>query len=280
MVDIGKIKDLLGLGEDKPDEIELAMEKQILPDIQQEKLERDIEQLDDDDGQREKRVLREVQKRIQDVAEDSMKKLQFARLGRCPSCGEHLNQHAFATICEACGWHTYDVPRRGPVRVHIHARETPIEGDRCYALKTGDVLVVKQDVVIARIMSNAIRWVEYLWADHEIEQRYKQILERTEQPCSWCEKTCHPEQDGFHLVHVAFGTTQERHCFCSDECYEAFRRMYPARVHRNCYERKCADCNFCIKRYADESDGFRLPDKDGEKTAEDRKPDEPQPKKA
>lgn len=86
-----------------------------------------------------------------------------------------------------------------------------------------------------------------------------------EQPCAWCEKTCDPAKDGFHLVHIALGATQERHCFCSDECYEAFRRLYPARVHRNCYERKCTDCHFCIKRYADESDGFRLPEKDDEK---------------
>lgn len=268
MVDIGKIKDLLGLGEDKPEELELAMEKQILPDVQQEKLDRDIEQLSDEDGEREKRVLREVQKRIQDVAEDSMKKLQIARLGRCPSCGEHLHQHLFSSVCEACGWHSYDVPRRGPVRVHVVGRETPIEGDRCYTLKTGDVLIVKQDVVTARITGNAIRWVEYIWSEQEIEQRYRQVLERTEQPCSWCEKGCHPEKDGFHLVHIAFGTTQERHCFCSDECYEAFRRMYPARVHRNCYERPCADCNFCIKRYADETDGIRLSDKDTVKPAD------------
>ncbi len=61
-----------------------------------------------------------------------------------------------------------------------------------------------------------------------------------EQPCAWCEKTCDPAKDGF-------------------------RRLYPARVHRNCYERKCTDCHFCIKRYADESDGFRLPEKDDEK---------------
>lgn len=83
-----------------------------------------------------------------------------------------------------------------------------------------------------------------------------QIVTRAEQPCAWCDTSCRPEQDGFHLVHIALGSFQERHCFCSDDCYEAFRRMYPARVHRNCYERPCADCNYCIKRYTDESDGF------------------------
>jgi hypothetical protein len=74
--------------------------------------------------------------------------------------------------------------------------------------------------------------------------------------CSWCNKASDPEQDGFHLCHVAFGGFQERYCFCSDECYEAFRKMYPARVHRNCYERDCADCDLCVKRYPDEADDY------------------------
>lgn len=83
-----------------------------------------------------------------------------------------------------------------------------------------------------------------------------QIVAQAEQPCAWCNTPCRPDKDGFHLVHVALGAFQERHCFCSDECYEAFRRMYPARVHRNCYERSCTECNYCIKRFANESDSF------------------------
>ena len=64
------------------------------------------------------------------------------------------------------------------------------------------------------------------------------------------------------FVHVAFGATQERYCFCSDECYGAFREMFPARVHRNCYERNCHDCSYCIKRYGDEAEGVRMLAKD------------------
>ena len=82
------------------------------------------------------------------------------------------------------------------------------------------------------------------------------ILARAEQPCAWCGAPCNATKDGFHLVHVALGAFQERHAFCSDDCFEAFRRMYPARVHRDCYERLCRDCHFCIKRFTDESDGF------------------------
>jgi hypothetical protein len=82
------------------------------------------------------------------------------------------------------------------------------------------------------------------------------VIEGLEAPCAWCNKPCRPDQDGFHLVHIALGAYQERHRFCSDDCYEAFRRMYPARVHRNCYEQDCNACTYCVKRYTDESEGL------------------------
>ena len=63
-------------------------------------------------------------------------------------------------------------------------------------------------------------------------------------------------------MQVAFGANQERFSFCSDECYEAFRKMYPSRVHRNCYERDCADCNLCIKHFDDEVGNIRQLSKD------------------
>lgn len=86
------------------------------------------------------------------------------------------------------------------------------------------------------------------------------IVATQEQPCAWCNTPCRPEQDGYHLVHVALGAFQERHSFCSDDCFEAFRRMYPARVHRDCYERECRSCHYCLKRFEDELDGLPGPD--------------------
>ena len=81
-------------------------------------------------------------------------------------------------------------------------------------------------------------------------------------PCGWCNKPCDPDKDGFHLAQVALGSTQERYTFCSDDCYEAFRKMYPARVHRDCYERNCNECDLCIKRYDDDVAGARMLAKD------------------
>ena len=68
--------------------------------------------------------------------------------------------------------------------------------------------------------------------------------------------------DGFHLLHIAFGATQERYCFCSDDCFEAFRKMYPSRVHRDCYNRDCDTCSLCQKRYGEDAAEFRLLAKD------------------
>ena len=162
-MDISKIMDLLGLGENTPEDLEAAMEKQILPESATARTkpshpttmggEQPRVPMDDLPGGEREDVL------------------HYMKVGRCPSCGDL-------------------------------------------------------------------------------------IVDQAGQRCAWCNTACHPEQDGFHLVHVALGTFQERHCFCSDECFEAFRRMYPARVHRNCYERPCADCTFCTKRYTDEFDGL------------------------
>lgn len=224
--------------------------------------EQDISILADEDGTKEQRLHQQATKEVQSAAEDSLKRLHVLQLGRCPSCGEHVRRHLFASICEACGWHTFDVPRNGPVRVHLTDGDRVIEGDRCYAVKTGALLVLKDDLVMAKIARDAYAVVEYLWSESEIKQRHRQMTAQLQVTCGWCNGEADPEKDGFHLVHVAFGATQERYCFCSDECFEAFRKMYPARVHRNCYERDCATCDLCVKRYADGSEGMHLLAKD------------------
>jgi hypothetical protein len=148
------------------------------------------------------------------------------------------------------------------VRVHLRHNDRVVEGDRCYVVKTGACLVIRSDVVVARLPREAYDYVEYVWTEDEIDQRHKQLVERMQISCGWCGDPADPDKDGFHMVHVAFGATQERYCFCSDDCYEAFRKMYPARVHRNCYERDCSECNLCVKRYTSEAEGFRMLAKD------------------
>jgi len=76
-------------------------------------------------------------------------------------------------------------------------------------------------------------------------------------PCDWCGNPANPLTDGFHLLQIAFGRKQERYYFCTDNCYEAFRALYPSRIHRNCYEQSCAKCDACEKVFPDEFDAIR-----------------------
>lgn len=261
---MSKWRSMLGFGlltpEPEPDEEPL--EKVLLQEEQQKALEQDISILEDEDGSREERLQKEAEKEVQNAAEDSFKKLHVIQMGRCPVCGEHLHQHLFASICESCGWHTFDSPLNGPVKVHLKNRSEPLQGDRVYVIKTGFLLVVQNDLVVAKVPSDAYDYIEYIWDENEIDQRHRGVVERMRLSCGWCAKNANPAEDGFHLVHVAFGTTQERYTFCSDECYEAFRNMYPARVHRDCFNRNCSECNLCVKRYSDEGEGIRLLAKD------------------
>lgn len=232
-------------------------------------LEDEIEQYDHDlrivsaqSGDTEEKVQRKARKVIQTAAEDSLQRMHAIRLGRCPDCGHHVRQHLFASICDHCGWHTFEVPRQGSVRVHLNGGAPPVEGERCYVMQTGVVLVVVNDVVQAKIPTTSVSWIEYLWDEAELGSRHRQVLDRMRLLCAWCNLDANPEKDGFHMAQVAFGASQERYCFCSDDCYEAFRKMYPARVHRNCYERDCATCDLCMKRYSDDDDGIRMLAKD------------------
>ena len=207
------------------------------------------------------RIQAEVKREIQSAAELSIKRLQVLQQGRCPQCGAALSQSMFVSVCDACGWSSYSVPRRGGVVIHTRTGQA-VEGDRCFVVKDGVTLVVRGEAVLARIPARAVEWIEYVWGDGELEERRKAINERLTLVCGWCGKETSSEKEGFHLVQAAFGATQERYCFCSDECYEAFRQMYPSRVHRNCYERSCEGCNLCAKRYSDENRGLRTLAKD------------------
>ncbi len=227
-----------------------------LPEEQRERIELDRQILEESSSSSSE-ISRDARRQLREAAEQSLRRLHVIQRGRCPQCGEHLRQHLFAAICDTCGWNQYITPRSGSVQVHRARSNDVIEGERCYILKNGSILVLRRDAVVARLNADAVGWVEYKWNEEELKLRHKEVLDRLTIECAWCSKVCDPEADGFHMVQVAFGSTQERYCFCCDDCYEAFRKMYPARVHRNCYERSCADCDLCIKRYEDESEGIR-----------------------
>ncbi len=234
-----------------------------LPEDQREIFENDINLVAESGrSSSSEQLQKDAEREVINAAEASVKKLHVIKLGRCPVCNEPLFQHMGASVCESCGWHKYDLPRSGKVKVHLHNDIGIVVGERAYVLKTGECLVVHDDVIIARIPSGAYDWVEYVWQQEELAQRRQQMSGKVRVPCAWCNSETDPNKDGFHLVHVAFGASQERYCFCSDECLDAFRKMYPARVHRNCYDRNCNDCNLCVKRYGGEAEEMRMLAKD------------------
>lgn len=233
-----------------------------LPEDQRAQLQRDVSLLEDKSGARSQKLQAAADRTVRTAVEDSIKNFRMVELGRCPMCGKPLFQHMGATICDACGWHQYDRPKTGEVRVHLRDSTDVVAGERAYVVKSGACLVMHNGVVVAQIPANSYNWVEYVWPEEELVQRQQEAQRKLKVQCGWCGKDTDPLQDGFHLVHVAFGASQERYCFCSDDCYEAFRKMYPARVHRNCYERDCEDCNLCQKRYDDDASEMRMLAKD------------------
>ena len=212
------------------------------------------------------RSQKTAERKVRTAAEQSLNRLHILQRGRCPECGDALRQHLFVSVCDSCGWSSWSTPKSGGIRVHLVHGGEPVVGDAAYFVRDGVTLVRRGESVVARIPRGTVSWIEYVWTDTELRERERGLRERLNITCGWCGKETDPESDGFHLVHAAFGTTQERYCLCSDDCYEAFRKMYPSRIHRNCYDRDCDDCDLCLKRYRNESYGIRALPKDFLKT--------------
>ena len=251
---------------DEPPEVPVPDAQAAIPsdllfqDNDKERLEDDLRVIGEDTSL--ERSQKTADKEVRTAAESSLKRLHILQRGRCPQCGDALRQHLFASVCESCGWSSWSTPKSGGVRIHLVGGAEPIIGDSAYVVKDGVTIVLRGESVFARLPAHSVQWIEYVWLDEELKERERNLRERMGIACGWCSKETDPSSDGFHLVQVAFGTTQERYCFCSDECYEAFRKMYPARIHRNCYERDCEECNLCVKRYRGESGGMRSVPKD------------------
>ena len=208
------------------------------------------------------RSQKTADKEVRAAAEQSLKRLHVLQRGRCPICGDALRQYLFVSVCDSCGWSSWSMPRSGGVKVHLQKGGEPITGDAAYVIKDGVTIVRRGEIVFARLPRDTVLWIEYVWTDAELRERERGLRERLNIACGWCGHEVDPEKEGFHLVHAAFGTTQERYCLCSDDCYEAFRKMYPPRIHRNCYDRDCEDCDLCLKRYQNDSNGVRSLPKD------------------
>ncbi len=121
---------------------------------------------------------------------------------------------------------------------------------------------MKEGVVVNQVARRFVRQIEHIWSQEELNEARRARKRRVEGICSWCEKdfaqidpqdvkkdtTAAGIEPPFEEF-VAFGVLQDRYIFCSRKCTEAFRRQFPSRIHRNCYETECKSCENCIKRY-------------------------------
>lgn len=210
----------------------------------------------------------EVERAVREAARTSLRDLRLMEEGRCPECGRKLHQYLFTSICSHCGWNSFIMPEDGQVSVHLN------DGSRilCQAVfdtKGGYVLCLSEGVIRCRIDKRNISHVEFAWKKEEVEERREQHRREARGICHWCEKpfdqvyedhvnrvaearkaSRDPEKPWEAIiVYAAFGVYQNRYEFCSERCENSFKRQYPVRVHKNCYDRTCPDCNLCIRKY-------------------------------
>jgi len=234
-------------------------EKQIALVDQDDELEKEISLLTKGDKGSVSKVISEVEGTIKEATKASIRDVKLLEEGRCPSCGRKTKQFLFTTVCEYCGWSTFITPEKGHALIHLKDGNI-VESKSMFQIVQGDILGITDDVVRIRIPSGNISYIEYVWADEEIAARREQRRREERVVCDWCQKEV--DRDEYvAVIYAAIGTNQVRYQFCSEKCKRSFEKQYPMRIHRNCYERSCAECNECVKKYEDEVTMEKLEEK-------------------
>jgi hypothetical protein len=200
-------------------------------------------------SEKEKKIVQEALKNtdaaIEQAAKIVLKDIKLLEEGRCINCGKKVNQHLDTYICKYCGWFSYAYPKEEKTRVHLKD-QTVIVCDRIYTSNTNDILCLRDGVVIARAPKENLNYIEMLWSDDELEEKYKEEEKKKNIICDWCSKN-KGKTDSLR-IEVAFGYKQEIYYFCEERCLESFKKKYPPRIHRNCYNNSCYSCDECIKK--------------------------------
>lgn len=175
--------------------------------------------------------------------------------GRCPVCAARTENFLFTVVCPSCGWFRREVPSKGSAVVYLKSGEK-IECDYVHHGNREEYLCIRDGVVISEVMRSEARRIDYSWGTGDLDEARSLARRLKSGICSWCEtELSETPQEAHFEDYVAFGAFQERFVFCSEKCQRSFRRQYPARVHRNCYEVDCNQCSLCIKRY--DTRGFK-----------------------
>ncbi len=202
------------------------------------------------------KAIYEAEEAVNAATSADIRGLKMIERGRCPECGARTDMFLYTSVCGNCGWYRRAVPDVGRCVVLLDSGEE-VHCERVYTVRNDQILCVTNGVVRAQLNQRYVKRVEYNWSDEELEDARNRAQKQREGACSWCERHLSEaeEEEAPYDEYVAFGLTQEHYVFCAKRCLEAFRRQYPSRIHRNCYETDCKSCNQCIKRF--DTDGFK-----------------------
>lgn len=197
----------------------------------------------------------EVKDVVSKATQTDIRNIMLIDQGRCPVCAAITENFLFTVVCPSCGWFRREIPNRGSAVVELTTGKK-IECDYIHHGRSDEYLCIKDGVVISEVMKSEVRRIDYVWAAGELDEARTHSHRLSAGICSWCEANLQESDEEDHREdYVAIGAFQEHFVFCSEKCQRAFRRHYPARVHRNCYEVDCNQCNECIKRF--DTHGFK-----------------------
>ena len=232
---------------------DLQREKQYALEGQDEEVEEALSLLSGDGQGQLDEAMEEINEAVREAAKTSLRDIRLIEEGRCPSCGHKSNPFLFTTVCANCGWFSHISPEEGKSIIHLKSGGT-IECGTTFDTKDYYILGITDDVVRAKVSKDNVEYIEFRWTDEEIERKRKAMMVVQARVDSWTEKPLSEYEGDPILVYASFGNLQERYVFGSIENAEAFKKQYPVRVHKNCYERPCVDCDLCIKKHSGEDE--------------------------
>jgi len=201
------------------------------------------------------RAINEAERVADEATRADIRGIKLMELGRCPECSARTENFLYTAVCPSCGWYRRSTPASEQCVVTMDSGEE-IHCDHIFSVHGDQILCVRDGVVTNQVARRYVRRVDYIWEEGELEAARQRTRKEREGVCSWCDKSLREaEADGPFDEYVAFGAMQEHYVFCSKPCLVAFRKQYPPRVHRNCYETECAVCDQCIKRF--DVDGYK-----------------------
>ena len=196
------------------------------------------------------RAKTEAQRTISDAALHDIRGITLIERGRCPDCGGRTDTTVSSQVCPSCGWYRWRSQEANGCIVQLESGEK-LRCDRIYQVKGDQILCVRDDVVRNIIAHRSVRRIDYVWDDKVLEKARERYQRERTGVCDWCGANLSELEESQVVIedHVAFGAFQEKYRFCCDKCIISFRKQYPTRIHRNCFETDCNTCEECIKRF-------------------------------